>query len=49
MIKQATTSELAFWSALTPRADAMAHSTFQERFRGIAKSLNDYSRAYIRY
>ena len=33
----------------TPSADAMAHSTFQERFRGIAKSLNDYSRPYIGY
>jgi hypothetical protein len=48
MIKQATTPELAFWSASTPGADGMARSTFQERFRGVAKSRNDYRRAYIR-
>jgi hypothetical protein len=38
-----------FWSASTPIADAMARSTFPERFRSIAKSRTDYSRAYIRY
>jgi hypothetical protein len=34
-----------FGTLRPPRADAMARSTFQERFRGVAKSLNDYSRA----
>jgi hypothetical protein len=50
MIKQTTTPELVFFGALRPPiTDAMARSTFQERFRGIAKSRTDYSRAYIRY